>query len=405
MERFIRKVYDGFDSSDGFEPLMWREVLRIVNEATVSGLADAQTPVSHEEDFYRALRHSNEVFAAFKVHDLADGMAARLLDDKGRLKPFRLWREEVRPLAAHHVGAWLRTEYDTAVIRAHNAADWRRFLRDKDVMPNLRWMPTTSPNPESSHREFWAKRLTLPVDDPFWLSHHPGDRWNCKCSLEQTDEPATPELKSELDGLKPQRGLENNTGVDGHVFSDSHPYFPDACARCAFYKPSIKDRLTTLFHNRKKDCYNCPYINACIDRANAKQTTDNKTFAKRANVIDNDLMPKLDKAICTEVISGVLNRTKKVRNRLLKHCRHDYDVDAAVFIWNNPQKLVFDGTSPIGEGKDLNDPEVQANIQRKKDRGVVEYMKYHFQYGGKIFLVKLEKCKKGYEQFYSIMEK
>ena len=72
---------------------------------------------------------------------------------------------------------------------------------------------TTSPTPESSHRAFWERRLTLPVDDPFWNEHHPGDRWNCKCSLEQTDKPATPELKAEFDGLRPQRGLENNTGA------------------------------------------------------------------------------------------------------------------------------------------------------------------------------------------------
>lgn len=248
---------------------MWKEVLRIVNEATVDGLLDAAAD-THETGFYRALRHSNEVFAAFKVHSFGNDMARRLIDDNGQLKPFRLWRDEIMPVASHYVGAWLQTEYDTAVIRAHNAADWRLFLRDKDIMPNLRWMPTTSPNPESSHREFWTKRLTLPVDDPFWLAHHPGDRWNCKCSLEQTDEPPTPQLKAELDNQKPQRGLENNPGIDGHVFSDNHPYFPDSCAHCAFYKPTLKNRLATLLHDRKKDCYNCPYINACINEVGIK---------------------------------------------------------------------------------------------------------------------------------------
>ena len=196
---------------------MWREVLRIVNSATVEGLADAGTPPTHEADFYAALRHSNEVFAAFKVHNMGRLMASKLFGADGKLKPFNKWAEEVEPITSHHVGAWLRTEYDTALIRAHNAADWRRFERDKDVMPNLRWMPTTSPTPESSHRAFWERRLTLPVDDPFWNRHHPGDRWNCKCSLEQTDDPATPELKGEFDGERPQRGLENNTGRDGHT--------------------------------------------------------------------------------------------------------------------------------------------------------------------------------------------
>ena len=168
LAAFLRKVYRGFDTSAGVEPAMWREVLRIINSATVEGLADTGAPPTHEADFYAALRHSNEVFAAFKVHNMGRLMADKLTGADGKLKPFGQWVEDVRPIASHHVGAWLRTEYDTSVIRAHNAADWRRFERDKDVMPNLRWMPTTSPAPESSHRAFWQRRLTLPVDDPFW---------------------------------------------------------------------------------------------------------------------------------------------------------------------------------------------------------------------------------------------
>ena len=49
---------------------MWREVLRIINEGTVEGLAKAKTPPTHDVEFYKALRHSNEVFAAFKVHTM-----------------------------------------------------------------------------------------------------------------------------------------------------------------------------------------------------------------------------------------------------------------------------------------------------------------------------------------------
>lgn len=268
LAAFMRKVYRGFDTAAGVEPAMWREVLRIVNSATVEGLAEAGAPPTHETGFYAALRYSNEVFAAFKVHNMGRLMASRLIGADGKLKPFGKWAEEVAPITSHHVGAWLRTEYDTALIRAHNATDWRRFERDKDVMPNLRWMPTTSPTPESSHRAFWERRLTLPVDDPFWNEHHPGDRWNCKCSLEQTDKPATPELKAEFDGLRPQRGLENNTGRDGRTFSDNHPYFPESCAKCGFYrKANIKNRILGGFTNRQKDCYNCPYIDGCIDRA------------------------------------------------------------------------------------------------------------------------------------------
>lgn len=246
---------------------MWREVLRVLNEATVSGLLQSSAP-THRDSFLAALRHSNEVFAAFKVHSMSERMAARLLNPDGTLKPFRQWADDVKNISSHYVDAWLRTEYDTALIRAHNAADWQQFIRDADVMPNLRWMPTTSPMPESSHRAFWERKLTLPVSDPFWNEHHPGDRWNCKCSLEQTDDPPTPELKAEFAGEAPQPGLTNNPGKDGHTFSQDHPYFPKSCASCGFYKKaSIKNRLLPAFLNiRAKDCYNCPYINGCISR-------------------------------------------------------------------------------------------------------------------------------------------
>lgn len=255
---------------------MWREVLRVLNEATVSGLLQSSAP-THRDSFLAALRHSNEVFAAFKVHSMSERMAARLLNPDGTLKPFRQWADDVKSISSHYVGAWLRTEYDTALIRAHNAADWQQFIRDADVMPNLRWMPTTSPKPESSHRAFWERKLTLPVSDPFWDEHHPGDRWNCKCSLEQTDDPPTPELKAEFAGEAPQPGLTNNPGKDGHTFSQDHPYFPKSCSSCPFNK-GMKNRLIKVFRNEEKHCYNCSKINRAIQQpgvATAKSLVDN----------------------------------------------------------------------------------------------------------------------------------
>lgn len=153
---------------------------------------------------------------------MQNDMAQLLLDDDGNLKTFEQWRKEAQPIASHQCGAWLRTEYDTAVIRAHQAADWLQFQREKDVLPNLCWVPSTSPNPGKDHRHFW--NTILPVDDPFWTQHRPGDRWNCKCSLTSTDEPPTavPATKSKND--RPQPGLDNNPATDRKLFADTHPY-------------------------------------------------------------------------------------------------------------------------------------------------------------------------------------
>lgn len=219
-----------------------------------------------EDTMLHALRHSAEVFAAFKVHRAQNDMAARLLDSNGVLKPFEQWANEVMPIASHQCGPWLETEYNTAVLRARQAANWQQFHKEKDILPNLRWVPSTSPNPGADHRTFW--NTVLPVDHPFWDRHRPGDRWNCKCDLTSTDEPAT-EVPYEEGNSKdrPQRGLEDNPGKTQAVFSDTHPYFPKDCRHCDFYKPTAKARITHLFMAKAKDCFNCPYINGCIERA------------------------------------------------------------------------------------------------------------------------------------------
>ena len=128
-------------------------------------------------------------------------------------------------------------------------------------MPNLRWMPTVSPNPEAEHRVFWERKLTRPIDDPFWNKHRPGNRWNCKCSLEATDEPITPlPTEAEIRGDQPQRGLENNPGKDGQLFSNKHPYFPKNCRECGFNKRKLS--IKNWFRNAGGDgnCNHCSYL-------------------------------------------------------------------------------------------------------------------------------------------------
>ena len=151
----------------------------------------------------------------------------RLTDSNGVLKPFNQWLNDVQGIVSHHCGTWLRTEYDTAVIRMQQASDWQRFERDKDIMPCLEWMPSTSLHPGADHKVFWG--TVRPVDDPFWTSHRPGDRWNCKCWLQNTDKAPTPlpEGMEEKEN-RPAPGLDNNPGQDAKLFADSHPYIAEA---------------------------------------------------------------------------------------------------------------------------------------------------------------------------------
>lgn len=228
LSQALRAIYDGMNVEDEIQRDAFEEMLRIFNEAAVAGIIASKKTPPRMETFLDQLKYNNEVFSAFKVHRMQNDMAARLIDENGQLKPFEKWKRDVEDIADHYCNRWLQTEYDTAVLRAHQATDWLQFEAEKDVYPNLRWMPTTSPNPDEYHKQYWRAKLTLPINHPFWKSHRPGDRWNCKCSLRQTDEPATTEAIADFKPVPPQAGLDNNPAQDGKLFSDSHPYYTEA---------------------------------------------------------------------------------------------------------------------------------------------------------------------------------
>lgn len=243
-------IYKGeVDIDKGVEQNLYKETLRILNKATAKGIADAIDggAPAPKKDFLYQLRHSNEVFSAFKTHTQQNHLADLLTDSKGKLKPFGQFAKDSEAVIGKYNRQWLRTEYDTAVIRAHQAANWQKFEQEKDVLPNLEWIPSTSPNPSEDHMVFWG--TILPVDDGFWDAHRPGDRWNCKCDLRSTDKAATHAPDADIISKhdEPAKGLDNNPGKDGKIFNQSHPYFPKSCAACPFSsngKPSpLADKI------------------------------------------------------------------------------------------------------------------------------------------------------------------
>ncbi len=228
LEKGLREIYDGLDVKNVIERFIFDETLRLFNRATAEGLSENYDDKVITDRFLEQLRTNSAVFSAFRTHRMQNDIARLMTDEKGRLKPFEQFRRDVEPLTGKYCRNWLQSEYSTAVIRAHRAADWKRFEDEADVLPNLRWMPTTSPNQDPLHRQYWEKKLTLPVGHPFWDEHRPGDRWNCKCMLKQTDEPVNDDVVRGFYPVPAQPGLDGNPAKDGKIFTDTHPYFTQA---------------------------------------------------------------------------------------------------------------------------------------------------------------------------------
>jgi hypothetical protein len=345
-----------------------------------------------DEVFYEQLQHNTDVFAAFKVHRMQNDMAHMLLDSNGKLKTFEQWSNDVQTIASHQVGHWLQTEYDTAVIRAHQAADWQQFEREKDVLPNLKWMPSTSAHPGADHRVFWG--TVRAINDPFWSSHRPGDRWNCKCSLSSTDEPVT-QVPDAAPSDEPQNGLENNPGVDGKAFSDSHPYFPANCASCDFYKGD-----NTGFTNRVKDCYSCKRADQHLPKSQdikKELDTQKKLIIKNSEAIRDIKCPKLN--------TGAYYQSKETLKRGIYHAKNLEEAKVFEHISEYLNELTYVRISPLGEGKDLTKEEDRNNIAKKINRGVTKYVIYNLKIGDDIWELKMEVFKDKNETLYNAFKK
>lgn len=96
---------------------------------------------------------------------------------------------------------------------------------------------------------------------------------------------------------------------------------------------------------------------------------------------------------------------KKPLERIINHCISSDEIDAVRYVWQHPESMHTPRISPLGEGKDMTTERAQKNIMNKRKRGVEEYIEYEFEYAGISWLVKAERHRNGFEQFYHIRKK
>lgn len=269
----LAKIYrEQFGISELLTSDILKETETVFSKAINRGVPRSTT---NRTAFQDRLKNSTDVFSVFKVHTQAQEIARQITDDQGNRRSFSDWAARVQPYLNHQNKTWLRTEYDTAIRRAHDEADWQRFEEDSDIYQCLEWIPTTSAHPGADHQVYWG--TVLPIHDEFWTRHRPGDRWNCKCSLRQTNRrpntPTTPRpapTPSTPTGGRPsttgstrpvttnpndpQSGLNTKPG-SAEVFSDDHAYYPEDCRICPF--SGTLRALATSLGFKHKGCNTC----------------------------------------------------------------------------------------------------------------------------------------------------
>lgn len=216
-----------------------KEVQSLVKEyARLFSLAIAPTlesgvipPVMMEH-----LRNDVFVFSGFKTYQELREAAALLLDEKGQIKPFHRFYNDITAIKQDYNRNWLQAEYIFAQASAEMAAKWKDFEADGDRY-NLQYRTAHDNRVRPEHKVLHG--ITLPASDPFWDEFFPPNGWRCRCTVVQIRKGKYPESDSNTaiqqgreatyqagkNGVNKAAIFRYNPGKQQVIFPPHHPYY------------------------------------------------------------------------------------------------------------------------------------------------------------------------------------
>lgn len=159
-----------------------------------------------------------------------------LQDEKGGIKPYNQFQQEVLKLHESYNVNYLNAEYNFAAATAQMAAKWNDFEQDGDQY-HLQFRTAADEKVRRSHAVL--HNTTLPPSDPFWNEYMPPLDWNCRCTVAQVlKDKYTPSNSAEAvsngqkattrigkDGVNRAAMFRFNPGKQKVIFPEKHPYF------------------------------------------------------------------------------------------------------------------------------------------------------------------------------------
>jgi SPP1 gp7 family putative phage head morphogenesis protein len=183
-----------------------------------------------------ALDQNIFVFSGLKTYHQLRQASQLLIDEKGNIKPFSRFEQEITSLYQTYNVRYLEAEYNFAGAAAQMAAKWSDFEQDGDEY-NLQFRTSGDEKVRASHAEL--HNTTLPASDPFWDSYMPPLDWNCRCTVVQVLKNKYPVSNSaqavakgetattriDKNGVNRAAMFRFNPGKQKVIFPENHPYF------------------------------------------------------------------------------------------------------------------------------------------------------------------------------------
>ncbi|WP_340112629.1 phage portal protein family protein [Maribellus mangrovi] len=157
-------------------------------------------------DFIKEFRKNGAEFSGFKAHNLTKDFAELLYDEDGNQLTFKAYKKKclaLKDVEERH----LQTQYNTAIKSTRAAINFRKYLANEKLYPNLEYIESIAEHKDLDHLALVG--TILPIRDEWWKKNLPPSRWNCQCSVKPTKKPAT-KVPDEAEPVDPV--FANNPG-------------------------------------------------------------------------------------------------------------------------------------------------------------------------------------------------
>ena len=211
IEGYIREAFEERGVSEAQSRELWQYYYKHLNKA----LAEGYNPTIEETntELVTALKHNLARFSAFKETSFKEQLEASLTKD-GKVLSWQEFKKEADRLNVQYNKRWLQVEYNQTVANALSAQNYEEYIANKHIYPNLTYHAVHDERTRESHRAWDG--LTLPVEHSFWKTHLPPNDWGCRCYVEPTAEPVTPNVTVEDVPIK--EAFANNPALSGEIF-------------------------------------------------------------------------------------------------------------------------------------------------------------------------------------------
>jgi SPP1 gp7 family putative phage head morphogenesis protein len=212
------------------------------------------------DEFTSALNRNTFMFSGFKNNHTLNQVNNLLKDEKGEIKQYYKFEQEVLKLDAKYNKNYLEAEYDLAEKTCEAAAKWKDFVKDGDRY-YLQYRTAGDDKVREEHAIL--NKITLPVSDSFWDSYFPPNGYRCRCTVIQVRKVKYEESDSEESLAKGNLATTQRTaagqnkaaifrfnpGKQEVVFPPKHPYYKLADNA---QKSTLTNILTEQFDNTVK---------------------------------------------------------------------------------------------------------------------------------------------------------